>query len=95
MVLALGFTAVGGGDAGKGPLLLPLLIAAGGICMSIIGYSSSKWMKMQNTKIQHAIDLDIWGCRCNGSRCLACLTSMACQRLEFAGKLPGMLVSQQ
>ena len=36
MVLGLGFTAVSG-DVGTGPILLPLLVASGGIICSILG----------------------------------------------------------
>jgi K(+)-stimulated pyrophosphate-energized sodium pump len=61
MVLGLGFTAVKG-DVGLGPVLLPLMIAAGGIICSIIGTFFVKAKEGANTtQIQHALDTGAFG----------------------------------
>jgi K(+)-stimulated pyrophosphate-energized sodium pump len=65
MVLGLGFT-IGGVsvmDANKfGPILLPLMIAAGGIICSIIGTFFVKAKEGANTtQIQHALDAGAFG----------------------------------
>ena len=61
MVLGMGFT-VGGVDAGMGPIILPLLIAAGGIVCSIIGTFFVKAKDgADTTQIQHALDFGAFG----------------------------------
>jgi K(+)-stimulated pyrophosphate-energized sodium pump len=61
MVLALGFEAVGGSIA-MGPIILPLLIAAGGIVCSILGTFFVKAEEGADvTKIQHALDKGAFG----------------------------------
>lgn len=62
MVLGLGFTAVNGGEVGMGPILLPLLIASGGIICSILGTFFVKAPEgADTTKIQHALDFGAFG----------------------------------
>ena len=61
MVLGLGFTAVSG-EVGTGPILLPLLVASGGIICSIIGTAFVKAPEgADTTKIQHALDFGAFG----------------------------------
>ena len=61
MVLGMGFTVAGKG-AGMGPIILPLLIAAGGILCSIIGTFFVKAKEGANTtQIQHALDFGAFG----------------------------------
>ncbi|MAA80316.1 MAG: sodium-translocating pyrophosphatase [Deltaproteobacteria bacterium] len=61
MVLGMGFT-VAGQDAGMGPIVLPLLIAAGGIICSIIGTFFVKAKEgADTTQIQHALDFGAFG----------------------------------
>ena len=56
MVLGLGL------NAGAGPILLPLLIAAGGIICSIIGTAFVKAKEGATTnQIQHALDFGAFG----------------------------------
>ncbi len=57
MVLALGYAAVDGGHLG--PVLLPLLIAAGGIVCSILGTFVVKTKEGGNP--QHALDMGAFG----------------------------------
>jgi len=70
MVLGLGFTVLGGEFEGQkvfaakefGPILLPLMIAAGGIICSIIGTFFVKAKEGANTtQIQHALDAGAFG----------------------------------
>ena len=67
MVLALGFTVVGGNTSvieakEFGPVILPLMIAAGGIICSIIGTFFVKAKEGANTtQIQHALDAGAFG----------------------------------
>ncbi|MEC7983914.1 MAG: sodium-translocating pyrophosphatase [Myxococcota bacterium] len=66
MVLGLGFTAAQGaelsGDNALGPVILPLLIAAGGIVCSIIGTFFVKAKEgADTTQIQHALDFGAFG----------------------------------
>ena len=70
MVLGLGFTVLGGEFDGQkvfaakefGPILLPLMIAAGGIICSIIGTFFVKAKEGANTtQIQHALDAGAFG----------------------------------
>ena len=56
MVLGLGFHSSGWGEVGLGPVILPLMIAAGGIVCSIIGtFFVSAKEGASTTQIQHAL----------------------------------------